>query len=514
MKRTFDFRKRVDGDEIVFQTTIAPAGSPEWATDPLELWNRAEQAERRKDAQVARDYRVPLPLGLSDPDICAMALDIARYISQKLTTPVSIGVHRDAPVTAFGEAKSAAQRGCHAHLYFPTRKLLLDEAAAEDGKAGGTGMGEKLSFLSNKSTAGFFVDDINKFWAEAANRYTLAAGLTSDFDHRSYRRMGIKVQPQPRLGEAVTAMQREGRETRRGAHVREVKAMSEVYRQVLSHQNKRPRGPFLNASAPPAASVSTAAPGLRDSIRFATAKAATSAHQESPSPNQIGTTPLSLTERFRQLYFVGLEEGDRPEQTLIFRLVALIERTMARMRRVGSDRMDLMKEKAQAQTASLDAKADLADWQAGARRAELEASSKATVWERMAQGVGSWMNPADPIEVRRRALDDAEVEHRLNARVVTTDQKVRDLVEQFKPLNREGREQRAQFRGALRDLDAAHEAAIPQLLAVSWEEERDWIERFWPELLGPVPNSDEGRRGEGRTGPAIVTPRVRRGRVL
>ena len=154
-----------------------------------------------------------------------MALDTAQYISQKLTTPVSIGVHRDAPITTFGEAKTGAERGCHAHLYFPTRKLLLDDAASDDEKSGGTGMGEKLSFLSNKSTAGYFIEDVNKLWAEAANRFTGAVGLVADYDHRSYRRQGLKIQPQPRWGEAVTAMQRQGHATRRGAHVLEVKAI-------------------------------------------------------------------------------------------------------------------------------------------------------------------------------------------------------------------------------------------------------------------------------------------------
>jgi hypothetical protein len=52
---TYDFRQRTAGDEVVFQTTVAPPGAPEWATDPQELWNRVEQSERRKDAQVARD---------------------------------------------------------------------------------------------------------------------------------------------------------------------------------------------------------------------------------------------------------------------------------------------------------------------------------------------------------------------------------------------------------------------------------------------------------------------------
>lgn len=37
LQRAFDFRRRVAGDEIVFQTTVAPEGAPARATDPLEL---------------------------------------------------------------------------------------------------------------------------------------------------------------------------------------------------------------------------------------------------------------------------------------------------------------------------------------------------------------------------------------------------------------------------------------------------------------------------------------------
>jgi hypothetical protein len=509
LKRAFDFRKRDAGNEILFQTTLAPPGSPDWATDPLELWNRVEQAERRKDAQIARDYRVPLPLGLSDFDVCAMAVEIARYISKKLTTPVSVAVHRDTPVTAFGEAKSEAQRGCHAHLYFPTRKILLEEAAAEDGKSGGSGMGEKLSFLSNKSTAGFFVDDLNKLWAEVANRFTSAAGLTPDYDHRSYRRMGLAIRPQPRLGEAVTAMERAGHQTRRGAQVLEARAMSEVYRRVHPGGAGQRRAPFSRIGATPIASFVTAIAPDDNAIHF-TPGETKSVRQADPS-SQRPSAPLSLTERFRELYFVGMEEGDRPEQTLVFRLVMLIERTLARLRRVGSEQMDLDKEKKQAQTERLDAQADLAEWQASKRSAESEASSTTSVWQRVAEGVESWMNPADPIEVKRHAAAEDETEQRLEARVATKALKVKDLVEQLKPLKREGTEHLSVFRKALHDLDALHEAALPQLLAVSWEDERQWIERYMPDLLNPAPEAGEGRRGRGQLAPAFELPRKPRG---
>lgn len=75
-----DYRKRELGEEIVRALTIAPPNAPAWATDPSILWNKVEQAEKRKDAQVARDYRIPIPHGLSDQDAGDLAETMARFI--------------------------------------------------------------------------------------------------------------------------------------------------------------------------------------------------------------------------------------------------------------------------------------------------------------------------------------------------------------------------------------------------------------------------------------------------
>ena len=53
-----DYRNRrddLDGSEI-----LTPRGSPAWAQDRARLWNAVEAAERRKDAQVAREVRVAI----------------------------------------------------------------------------------------------------------------------------------------------------------------------------------------------------------------------------------------------------------------------------------------------------------------------------------------------------------------------------------------------------------------------------------------------------------------------
>jgi hypothetical protein len=214
-----DFRRRQVGEEIVRALTVAPDGAPAWATDPDELWNRVEQAEKRKDAQVARDYRIPVPFGLTDHQAGDLAEEMARFICHALHTPVSMGLHRDADLDALGNAKPTDKIGFHAHLYFPTRRL--EEMEGEEGAGERPwGLGPKLVLLSNKNTSGSFVERLNERWAELANRYTSAHQLPADYSHLSYARQELPITPQPTLGAAVTAMERRGFFTRRGDALR------------------------------------------------------------------------------------------------------------------------------------------------------------------------------------------------------------------------------------------------------------------------------------------------------
>ena len=222
-----DYRKRELGEEIVRALTVAPPGAPEWATDPAELWNRAEAAEKRKDAQVARDYRIPVPFGLSDAQAGDLAEHLARFIAQQLTTAVSVGLHRDADVDALGVAKSPDKVGYHAHLYFPTRQLIC--SGTEDDPAA-SGFGAKLSALSNKNTSAGIVECFNAKWAELSNQATADVGLPADCDHRSYLRQGLPLVPQITLGAPAVALERKGFFTRKGDAVREIVVMSEVYK--------------------------------------------------------------------------------------------------------------------------------------------------------------------------------------------------------------------------------------------------------------------------------------------
>lgn len=224
-----DFRKRELGEEIVRALTIAPVGAPSWATDPARLWNRVEQAEKRKDGQVARDYRIPIPFGLTDQDAGDLAEAMARFICDELNTPVSMGLHRDADRDALGNLKSSDKQGFHAHLYFPTRPLL-DDADGGDGKGQASmGFGPKHHEFSKQHLGAAFIELLNCRWSELATDYARKAGSDLTYQFKSYKRLGLNLTPQPTLGRSATAMERRGIYTNRGDSLREALVMAQVY---------------------------------------------------------------------------------------------------------------------------------------------------------------------------------------------------------------------------------------------------------------------------------------------
>ena len=239
-----DYRRRALGEEIVAAFTLAPAGAPAWATDPAVVWDAVEAAELRKDSQVAHDFRIPIPFGLTDADAEAMARAMAQHIVSDWHTVVSVGLHRDSPVDAMGLPKPPGKQGFHAHVYFPTRALAFDADAArdpdEDGQGGSDGwaFGEKLKAFSKRKAASVVIDQLNQQWAALANHHTLMVGGVPDFTHLSYKRLGLDRVPQLRLGPSATAMERKGMVTEKG----------EALRAQLA------RGSATHASAPDAAS--------------------------------------------------------------------------------------------------------------------------------------------------------------------------------------------------------------------------------------------------------------------
>ena len=116
----FHFRHR---DAPEHHEVLLPEGAPQRFGRSGELWNAAEAAERRKDAQVAREIVLALPADreVTTEDRIAMARSFAQehFVSKGLA--VQLDVH--APHGAEAESERA---NWHAHLLITTRRLDQD----------------------------------------------------------------------------------------------------------------------------------------------------------------------------------------------------------------------------------------------------------------------------------------------------------------------------------------------------------------------------------------------------
>jgi Ti-type conjugative transfer relaxase TraA len=124
----FYFRHR---DAPEHHEVLLPEGAGQKFTDSAVLWNTAEAAERRKDAQVAREIVLALPANteLTDEDRIGLARSFAQQHFVAKGLAVQLDVHR--PHEGEGESERA---NWHAHLLITTRRLEGEGFAAKKAR--------------------------------------------------------------------------------------------------------------------------------------------------------------------------------------------------------------------------------------------------------------------------------------------------------------------------------------------------------------------------------------------
>lgn len=199
---THDYtRKRgVDHSEI-----IAPDDAPEWAHDREQLWNRVEAAERRKDAQVAREVEVALPRELDDEQQRELATGYARdqFVERGMIADVCLH-HQDGD-------------NPHAHILLTMREL------------DGDGFSSRKNRDWNDTE---LLEQWRAEWERHANDALERAGEAERIDHRSYEDQGIERAPTIKLG-AAAALEARGMLTERGDINRAITAANDEYEAVL-----------------------------------------------------------------------------------------------------------------------------------------------------------------------------------------------------------------------------------------------------------------------------------------
>lgn len=199
--RVYDHTDRQDvmHKEVVLPSRLAES-QMSWAHDRSYLWNAAESAESRKNARVAREYLVALPVELKAEQQVELARGFSRELADRYQFALDLAVHapRDFP--------GSDPRNFHAHLLATTREVTPHGLGAKttlemhDTRRRELGLDPAINELLY----------VRERWANVTNEALRAAHIEARIDHRSLAAQGIDREPYPYIPRAAYEMERHG----------------------------------------------------------------------------------------------------------------------------------------------------------------------------------------------------------------------------------------------------------------------------------------------------------------
>ena len=176
----------------------APIGTKTELLDRGQLWNAVEKTERRKDANLAREFEIALPQELNKAEREKLVDELCNKIVERHNVIVDAAIH--APHTDSG----SDERNYHAHIMFTGRQIDLETGD----------FAAKKNRDFNKENSSETVQKWREDFADMTNAHLMRAGhLFSSVDHRSYAAQGLDKEATAHEGSAVTKLRRLGIDT-------------------------------------------------------------------------------------------------------------------------------------------------------------------------------------------------------------------------------------------------------------------------------------------------------------
>lgn len=284
-------KKKGISDSVI----LIPEGADRNFLKPEYLWNTIEKSEKRKDAQLAREFNIALPVEMTDEQKKALAIDFCQEHFIKNGMIADIAFHKldsDNP---------------HFHVMLTTRQLTPD----------GSGFGQKVREWNSKEQ----LQEWRKSWADTANEHMQAAGIDARIDHRSLkdRKAELDAIPSPTVEQQAQAISLDRPATIHRGHsgsserqerfdaLQEVKVSQEA--KALNHIEQNTLKPSPPAPAPsPAASSMDAKQGGKKAASTGSA-AATVSGSNINLVDETTDKNLHLTEAQRE----ELEDAENKE---------------------------------------------------------------------------------------------------------------------------------------------------------------------------------------------------------
>jgi MobA/MobL family len=207
---THDYTRKSGVDYSAILTPV----EADWIVDRAELWNKVEAAEKRGDAQLAREITVAIPCELDREDKIKLVCDYAQqnYVDRGMIADINYH-HLDG-------------NNPHAHIMVTMRDLKIDEQ-------GDVSFGKKNREWNDWQDAASFTKN-RENWATIANQYLVDAGYPDiQIDHRSNADRRIEIIPQIHLGAEATAMRKKGIASELGDRYDQIEAANISIRKKL-----------------------------------------------------------------------------------------------------------------------------------------------------------------------------------------------------------------------------------------------------------------------------------------
>lgn len=217
--KTHDYRRKAAG--IVHTGIRTRDDAPGWARDRGRLWNGAEAAERRKDANTAREVLVSLPHELDDAQRVELVERFSSRLVERYGVAVDYAIHRP--------DRRGDDRNHHAHLMMTTRRLDQN------------GLGEKTRELDDRTIGPNEIQAIRQIWEYEQNRALDHANLNERVSCRSNEAQGLDREPEPKIGKAANALMKRGDLSRLGEYVQQVRQRNSMRVNMARQRDEKKR---------------------------------------------------------------------------------------------------------------------------------------------------------------------------------------------------------------------------------------------------------------------------------
>ncbi len=180
--RDHDFTNK---DGVVHSQVMLPEGANEAWTDRERLWNDVEAFEKRKDAQLCREVEFAIPRELDQAEGIRLAQDFCEQEFVARGMVADLNVHWD--------EGPDGEYNPHAHVMLTMREVKDD------------GFGAKVRDWNATS----MVEHWREAWALHVNERMAELDLDIQIDHRSFKTLGIELEPQHKIGAVSYDIDRE-----------------------------------------------------------------------------------------------------------------------------------------------------------------------------------------------------------------------------------------------------------------------------------------------------------------